>query len=118
MPQNDNNEPPRIVVTDQPASSPEEGEEHLFEKLFEAIKDGMDSVDDLSIGELLAAQCLIVNGISQTLGQIAQVQMSQRAEGNFTDIKVQMAIGELQKHLFALDEKLTILTEAIDGKLG
>ncbi len=104
-----------FTVTDQ-ASGADEGEGHLFEKLFESLKGGLEGVDDLSIGEMFAVQCLIVNGITQTLGQIAQVQMSQNTEA-FTDIKKQMAIAEFQKHLFTLDGKLKIITEVIDGKM-
>ena len=115
MASNDND---GITVTDQTSGTDEEGEYHLFEKLFDAIKGGLETIDSLSLGELLAAQCLIVNGLSQTLGQIAHVQMSQQAEGGFTDIKKQLAIAEFQKHLFQLDGKLKIITEALDEKLG
>jgi hypothetical protein len=108
---------PIITVPGQQAGADESEEEHLFEKLFDAIKGELEDIDELSVGELLAAQCLIVNGISHTLSQIAGIQMSQQAEGSFTDIKKQMAIAEFQKHLFQLDVKLNLLVQEVDKKL-
>ena len=109
---------PIIDVTDQQAGTDESSDKApLFEKLFDAIKGELDDLEGLSVGELLAAQCLIVNGISHTLGQIAGIQMSQAAEGAFTDIKKQMAIAEFQKHLFQLDSKLILLVQEVDKKL-
>ncbi len=107
-----------FTVTDRQTGTDESSDKApLFEKLFDAIKGELEDIDDLSIGELLAAQCLIVNGISHTLGQIAGIQMSQQTEGGFTDIKKQLAIAEFQKHLFQLDIKLIMLTQEVDKKM-
>jgi len=62
---------------------------------------------------LLATQSLIVNGLSHSLEQIAMVQMSQYPNGGFGDIKKQMAIAELQKHLYTLDSKLKLITSEV-----
>jgi hypothetical protein len=44
------------------------------------------------------------------------VQMSQ-VQGGFGDIKKQMAITELQKHLYSLDIKLKLITQEVTKRL-
>ena len=95
----------------------DEDKGNLFEKLFKALKSSdLYELESLSIGELLAAQSLIVSGLSHSLEQIAMVQMSQ-VQGGFGDIKKQMAITELQKHLYSLDIKLKLITQEVTKRL-
>jgi hypothetical protein len=105
---------PSSNSTDQdPQTGTTEDSGELFEKLFNALKStDLEEIKNLSIGELLATQSLVVNGLSHSLEQIAMVQMSQ-AQGGFGDIKKQMAIAELQKHLYTLDSKLELITSEV-----
>jgi len=106
---------PSSNSTDQdPQTGTTEDSSELFEKLFNALKStDLGGIVELSIGELLATQSLIVNGLSHSLEQIAMVQMSQYPNGGFGDIKKQMAIAELQKHLYTLDSKLKLITSEV-----